>query len=205
MKITGKIIDIQRIFKKIQHAIATEETRYYLNGVCLEKKDGKIHFIATDGHQFAMVDITNNENIAIKSNVKHFSAIIAHHTVKAILAIKPYSKFSTMIITIKTSRELNNGKITFEYSNPRGQDCMSQTHGLIDATYPEWRKVLPKTNKSVVMLDAKYLLNLSKAWQNNENLQGLIFNLSKETPSISPVTFYDKDGGTFLIMPMRMM
>lgn len=37
----------------VRHAVSTEETRYYLNGVFWHERDGKLVYVATDGHRLA--------------------------------------------------------------------------------------------------------------------------------------------------------
>src|SRR5215813_11001652 len=53
--------DLRRLIEKIQFAISTEETRYYLNGIYLHTagtaKSGTLRAVATDGHRLAQCEL----------------------------------------------------------------------------------------------------------------------------------------------------
>jgi DNA polymerase-3 subunit beta len=46
--------DFVRAFERVRFAAAKDETRYYLQGVCLDYHDKRLHFVATDGHRIAV-------------------------------------------------------------------------------------------------------------------------------------------------------
>lgn len=48
------IVDTAQLIKALtacKVAISSQETRYYLNGICLESDDDGLHVVATDGHR----------------------------------------------------------------------------------------------------------------------------------------------------------
>jgi DNA polymerase III subunit beta len=56
VKIEMAASELVGIFDRTEHAVSTEETRYYLNGVHFHVVDGSIRAVATDGHRLAMVN-----------------------------------------------------------------------------------------------------------------------------------------------------
>lgn len=43
--------ELTRLFGRVRHAISSEETRYYLNGIYLHRRAGMLRAVATDGHR----------------------------------------------------------------------------------------------------------------------------------------------------------
>jgi len=48
---------LRRMLEVCEHAISTEETRYYLNGLYLHTTDKALRGVATDGHRLAWLDL----------------------------------------------------------------------------------------------------------------------------------------------------
>ena len=52
---------MKRLIDRIQFAISTEETRFYLNGIYLHSagraKDPTLRAVATDGHRLAQLEL----------------------------------------------------------------------------------------------------------------------------------------------------
>lgn len=48
--------EVMRVLTFTRHAVFTDETRYYLNGVYLHGFEGKLRAVATDGHRMAIID-----------------------------------------------------------------------------------------------------------------------------------------------------
>ena len=46
--------ELKRVIELTQFAMAHQDVRYYLNGMLLEIKPGRIRAVATDGHRLAM-------------------------------------------------------------------------------------------------------------------------------------------------------
>lgn len=108
--------------------ICTEETRYYLNGVCID--GGKM--VATDGHRLAAYQIGDD-------GADHRRPIIGRSTV-GLLASLP--GLSAML--------LNNDATAAEFSLP-GLRLQSR---LIDGAFPNWPRVVPpmeQTTKKITV------------------------------------------------------
>jgi hypothetical protein len=93
--------DAARLFGKVQHAISTEETRYYLNGVYLHTRNGRLRTVTTDGHRLAMWSVYTPDGAD-----KLGGAIIPRATVADLLAIlQPNGALSV---------KLTSDRVTFE-------------------------------------------------------------------------------------------
>src|SRR5690606_3196743 len=51
-----KTKQVTHIINKTSHAISTDETRLYLNGIYLQLTDSKLRAVAIDGHRLALLD-----------------------------------------------------------------------------------------------------------------------------------------------------
>ena len=64
------IKDFREMIQQSVFAVSDDETRYFMNGVYMEKNEGNINMVATDGRRLAFVGKTADKN------VKDFSGII---------------------------------------------------------------------------------------------------------------------------------
>ena len=114
-------IELQAALKKTAWAASTEPTRYYLNGVAMQRRDGKANFIATDGHRLAWFT---------DGHVDEFpDVIIPNEAVKQFIGA------------------LSEGDAVLEVS----ENKIRLTHGdtvivakVVDGRFPDWSRVLPK-------------------------------------------------------------
>ncbi|MDK2769953.1 MAG: DNA polymerase III subunit beta [Sphingomonas sp.] len=126
---------------KVDWCISTEETRYYLNGVFWEIGSSGRRFVATDGHRLSTCcyspDPGNNPGYIIPRKTV---AILTKH-----LAGKDVEVFGDL--GKPTALEFRGGGFVIRSK-------------MIDGTYPDWRRVVPKTSeftfamKRVELIDA---------------------------------------------------
>jgi len=119
-------IDLAALFAPVAFAISTEETRYYLNGVFFRGYDGKTVAVATDGHRLG----------------RHFGAATAD--------------FEGVIVPRKTVSLLPKGTVLVSVSTNRIQISSADfvmTSKLIDGTFPDYERVIPKANDKIVTVD----------------------------------------------------
>lgn len=119
-------VDLASLFAPVAFAISTEETRYYLNGVFFRGYDGKTVAVATDGHRLG----------------RHFGAETA--------------LFEGVIVPRKTVSLLPKGTVTVSVSANRIQISSADfvmTSKLIDGTFPDYERVIPKANDKIVTVD----------------------------------------------------
>lgn len=103
--------------------VSFEETRYYLNGVCLDEG----HMVATDGHRMGVFPVA-------LSAAEMGRPIITTNTVALLAALAP----------AKAVR-LDTGRQAMRFTLPG----MTLTAKLIDGNYPDWRRVVPDTASAI--------------------------------------------------------
>lgn len=110
--------------RRVAPFISTEETRYYLNGICLSRgPDGAPCVVATDGHRLAWMPTG-----AVAMAEGESDPIIPRDALKVLLAQK--AEPGTVQFGALRTR--------FEWPGLR------LTAKLIDGTYPDFRRVIPK-------------------------------------------------------------
>ena len=132
---------LRGLIDRTRFAISTEETRYYLNGIYLHVADSEgarvLRAVATDGHRLARVEEPLPEGAGGIPGV---------------------------IIPRKTINELRklldevSGGVELALSDTRIQfhvDSILLTSKLIDGTFPEYERVIPRGNDKVLRVGKK--------------------------------------------------
>ena len=121
-------------------AVSDDETRYFMNGVCLEESDGKISMIATDGRRLSL--IKKDFNFTAGS----FETIII--PVKILGLIKKLAsgegEFSIAVSDRTIFIKFDSNKI---YSN------------LIDGQFPNYQRVIPEKQEYSAVIKKNDLLS----------------------------------------------
>jgi len=132
---------LRRLVEKTRFAISTEETRYYLNGIYLHAvESGKtkaLRAVATDGHRLAQVDHE------LPNGASGMPGIIVPR--KTVLELQKLLEGETGPISLGVSET----KIRFEFSG------VILTSKLIDGTFPDYGRVIPKDNDKTLQVDGK--------------------------------------------------
>jgi len=133
--------DLRRLIDKTRFAISTEETRYYLNGVYLHTADTdggkKLRTVATDGHRLALY-----ETDAPKGAETLEGVIVPR---KAVAEVRRLIDASDDDVTVSVS----DTKIMFTAGRAQ------LTSKLIDGTFPDYARVIPKGNEKAMIIDNK--------------------------------------------------
>jgi DNA polymerase III subunit beta len=134
--------DLRRLIDKTRFAISTEETRYYLNGVYLHAADGDkqqkvLRAVATDGHRLALADAP------APKGAEALEGVIVPR--KAIGEVRRLIDAVDADVTISVSET----KIVFQ----AGRAVL--TSKLIDGSFPDYQRVIPKGNEKRLVIDNK--------------------------------------------------
>ena len=119
-------------------AISSEETRYYLNGICLAEYDGQQCLVATDGHRLHLAACEQDRRLpSAKRPIipRRFIAVL-----RRLLAAHPGANDITV--------SFNDGgsKLKVEISN------IVLVTKLIDGTFPDFTRVIPKPEANETLL-----------------------------------------------------
>ncbi|MBX6741740.1 MAG: DNA polymerase III subunit beta [Acetobacteraceae bacterium] len=132
---------LRELVDRTRFAISTEETRYYLNGIFLhatETEDGQVlRAVATDGHRLARVEEPLPDGAAGMPGV-----IIPRKTVNELRKLAEETQDEIAI-------RLSDTKIRFDIGT------VQLTSKLIDGTFPEYERVIPRGNDKILQVDKK--------------------------------------------------
>jgi len=133
--------ELRRLIDKTKFAISTEETRYYLNGIYLHHAKGAagpvLRAVATDGHRLALAEVA-----APKGSASLKGVIVPR---KAVAEARRLLDGAPETVTL----EVSDSKITFRIGEA------TLTSKLIDGSFPDYQRVIPKDNTRLLVVDTK--------------------------------------------------
>jgi DNA polymerase-3 subunit beta len=133
--------DLKRLIDRTQFAISTEETRYYLNGIYLHSASAggatTLRAVATDGHRLAQVELP------LPSGAEQMPGVIVPR--KTVGEVQRLIEDASAELKI----ELSQSKIRFTIGD------VVLTSKLIDGTFPDYGRVIPKNNDKELAVDKK--------------------------------------------------
>jgi DNA polymerase III subunit beta len=133
--------ELRRLIDKTRFAISTEETRYYLNGIYLHHAKGAkgnvLRAVATDGHRLALAEVE-----APKGSSTLKGIIVPR---KAVAEARRLLEDAPETVTIEAS----DSKIVFHIGEAK------LTSKLIDGSFPDYQRVIPKENSKILKIDNK--------------------------------------------------
>ncbi len=131
---------LRRLFDKSKFAISTEETRYYLTGVYLHVAEGEggptLRCVATDGHRLARIDAPLPDGAAGMPGV-----IVPRKTVAELKKLLDDDEIQIAVSVSETKVRFATPTITL-------------TSKVIDGTFPDYTRVIPKGNARKLEVDA---------------------------------------------------
>ncbi|CAN7603540.1 DNA polymerase III subunit beta [Bosea sp. LjRoot237] len=118
--------DLAALFAPVKFAISTEETRFCLNGIYLHVIDGKLRGVATDGHRLAQHD---------GAAVDQFQGVIVP---RKVIGLVPAGEIEVSVSATK---------VRFV------SDALEVVSKVIDGTFPDYQRVIPRDNAKVATVD----------------------------------------------------
>ena len=156
---------IEEVISKTLFAASNDELRPAMTGVCFDIKEGQSAFVATDAHKLSKFPY------ALDTNIKD-SFIVP----KRALSI------------LKNALSINRVQISWSNSNvifdTGKQQIISR---LIDAKYPDYNAVFPKTEASVMSVNRTDVLKSLKRLANytNKTTNQIALSLTKDSLTIT--------------------
>ena len=135
---------LRRLIDKTRFAISTEETRYYLNGIHLHKAEdqegiARLRAVATDGHRLSCADAPLPEGAA------DLPAVIVPR--KTVAEVRKLIDDGDEPVSIA----LSETRIRFEAG------AAQLTSKLIDGSFPDYERVIPRGNQNVMTVKKRQL------------------------------------------------
>ena len=133
--------ELRGLIDRTKFAISTEETRYYLNGIFLHAAEGGagpvLRTVATDGHRLARVEEPLPQGAAGMPGV-----IIPRKTVTELRKLLDEASGEVEVALSETRIQFTIGH-------------MRLTSKLIDGTFPDYDRVIPRGNDKVLRIEKK--------------------------------------------------
>ena len=159
--------DLKRLLQKTHFAMAQQDVRYYLNGLCLETSNRTFRAVATDGHRLALSEIALKEAADLNEQV--------------ILPRKGVMELEKLLDD-EGDLELSLGS-----NHARAQiNDIRFTSKLIDGRFPEYDRVLPKDCRHIITADRGLLRQALQraAILSNEKYRGVRLDLDENKITI---------------------
>ena len=132
--------ELSQAIGRVEFAISSEETRYYLNGIYLHPRQGKLGLVATDGHRLSLMSLALDLPEGLPG------VILPR---KAVGEVK---KLADAADKADITLEISTHKLAAEFAGAR------LITKLIDGTFPDYGRVIPSGNAKVATLEAADLL-----------------------------------------------
>ena len=131
--------DLKFLIERTRFAISTEETRYYLNGIYLHEvaAGGYLRAVATDGHRLAQAQLDLPEGAKGMPGI-----IVPRKTVLEIVKLMEGEDGEVEVSLSSAKIRFNVGKLVL-------------TSKLIDGTFPDYERVIPRNNDKFLDADTK--------------------------------------------------
>ncbi|MGD8956898.1 MAG: DNA polymerase III subunit beta [Chromatiaceae bacterium] len=154
---------IKRLIERTQFAMAQQDVRYYLNGLLLEIRPGRVRAVATDGHRLALCDAPFTEAIGMDLQV-----ILPRKAVIELGRLLDDPDAEAQLEISGSHLRLHQGPISF-------------TTKLIDGRFPDYERVMPSGDTSLMLADRDTLRQAlaRTAILSNEKYRGIRFRLSQ--------------------------
>jgi DNA polymerase III subunit beta len=138
VKLTGATL--LEMIRKTAYAVSNDETRYLLNGVFFEPREGgKVRMVATDGHRLALIDRELAGDFKLKAGV--------------IIPKKGLFELKRLLDEAPDAEcQLGFAENSAVFKKPG----LSMVMRLIDGQFPEYQRVIPKEG------DRQLLVNRSR-------------------------------------------
>jgi len=161
----NSILFVKMITKTIFSA-SSDENRYNLTGIYMEKIKEKIIFVATDGHRLSLISETVENNILNFPKPK----ILPKKGLLKLLKIISKNKYKSLI-------KIN---LTESHAIFKIQETILSMR-LIDGNFPDYRQVVPQQYKKLFMVKKNNIITCLKrvsslSFHNNQPIKFKMFN-----------------------------
>lgn len=154
-------IELKRLLRQVEFAMAQQDIRYYLNGLLLEVDGNKLNLVGTDGHRLSFTSATLNQSYE-KNNV-----ILPRKTVIELIKLLEDNDEEVTI-------EIAAGQVNFAFGEMR---LISK---VIDGKFPDYNRVIPTAHSNTFTVNRMAILTAMQRASilSNEKYRGIRMVLS---------------------------
>ena len=141
--------ELATMLSNVSYAQSTDETRYILNGVYFNFKDGKLALVATDGRRLALV----SKDVSVPAGSAG-AIILPAKTVAELLRL--LGKGEKLVIAFNERRaafQIDTGKDTSGLT-----DSIYLFSKVVEGNYPNYQQVIPKETHQRIKLERELFL-----------------------------------------------
>jgi len=143
-------LDFAQMLKHVSYAQSTDETRYILNGVYINFKEGKLTLVATDGRRLAKVEKATEVPEKSTGNI-----ILPAKTVSELVRLLDKGE--------KVQVSFNDRRASFQIGTEKAtesglSDQIYLFSKVVDGNYPNYSQVIPKETAQRIKLDRELFL-----------------------------------------------
>lgn len=159
LRLSGAVL--ARLIERVQFAMAQQDVRYYLNGMQLEIKPGRIRAVATDGHRLALCEADYEKDSIID--------------LQMLIPRKAVIELGRLLAEHEGEVELEAGASHFRVQIG-GTRFVSK---LIDGRFPDYERVMPSDESNYLLADRTLLRQalVRTSILSNEKYRGIRFQL----------------------------
>ncbi|MGJ8620626.1 MAG: DNA polymerase III subunit beta [Methylophilaceae bacterium] len=162
--ITIKIsqIELKRLLKQVEFAMAQQDIRYYLNGLLLEVNENRLNLVGTDGHRLSFT------SAILAQNYEKNEVILPRKTVIELIKLLEDSDEEVTI-------EVATGQVNFAFGE------ISLISKVIDGKFPDYHRVIPTAHSNTFTANRLQILTAMQRASilSNEKYRGIRMVLSE--------------------------
>lgn len=168
LELTVQQSEFKKLIEYTQFAMASQDVRYYLNGMYFEASENSLRSVATDGHRLASSAITLAQAIESQSIIVPRKGVL-----ELVKLLDNEQENVTLQIGQNNLRAIIGGFIF--------------TTKLVDGRFPDYRRVIPRDGDKVLLASRESLKQAftRAAILSNEKFRGVRLTLSENLLQIT--------------------
>ncbi|MEE9331689.1 MAG: DNA polymerase III subunit beta [Methylophilaceae bacterium] len=162
IKIKISQVELKRLLKQVEFAMAQQDIRYYLNGLLLEVIEDKLNLVGTDGHRLSFTSAT------LSQSYEKTDVILPRKTVIELIKLLDDNDEEVVI-------EIAAGQVNFAFGE------ISLISKVIDGKFPDYHRVIPKEHGNTFSANRVEILTAMQRASilSNEKYRGIRMVLSE--------------------------
>lgn len=141
--------ELATMLSNVSYAQSTDETRYILNGVYFNFKDGKLALVATDGRRLALV----GKEMSIPSGSAGAIILPAKTVAELLRLLGKGEKLKIAFNERRAAFQIDTGKDTSGLT-----DSIYLFSKVVEGNYPNYQQVIPKETHQRIKLERELFL-----------------------------------------------
>ncbi|MFO1385923.1 MAG: DNA polymerase III subunit beta [Chitinivorax sp.] len=147
---------LRQLLSLVQYAMAHQDIRYYLNGLCIVTEGQELRLVATDGHRLAFA------SLELASPVERSEIILPRKTVLELYKLLDDSDKPIQV-------DISQNQVRFAFGD------VLLVSKVVDGKFPDYNRVIPLNNTKLLTIDR---VQLQQALQraailSNEKFRGV--------------------------------